>query len=259
MMGRQLLRRAAQRLPASVREALWRRTVGRRSSVRWGNMRRTEPFSRVWGADRGLPVDRVYIERFLAEHATDIGGHGLEVLEPIYLERFGGDRMTSVDVIDIDASNTRATIVGDLADTETLRGRRFDCVILTQTLQYIANVEPALANAYRSLAADGVMLLTVPGISQLETTWDDLWRWTPLGLRQLLARALPPEAEREVTGHGNALVSTAFLMGLSADDLDEDEFEDDPHYPLVVCARVGKPAGVPEAGDESFARASPAA
>ena len=233
------VRRAARRLPAPIRDALWKRTIGRPGrDVDWGNLRRTEPFSRHWGADRGLPVDRVYIERFLEEHAADVHGETLEVHGALYTRRLGGDRITTAHVLDIDASNPDATIVGDLADPGALPESRFDCIVLTQTLQFIGNVEAALVNAYRSLAPGGVLLLTVPCISQLEAGWDDYWRWTPRGLGLFLERALAG-ARCDVVAHGNVLTSIAFLLGLAAEDLSEREYSvEDDAYPLVICARV---------------------
>jgi SAM-dependent methyltransferase len=234
------LRRAARRLPAPIRDAVWTRTVGRPSgNVRWGNLRRTEPFSRHWGADRGLPVDRVYINRFLERHAADIRGEVLEVHGSEYTRELGGDRVTSAHVLDMDASNEAATIVGDLADPGVLPEGHFDCFVLTQTLQFVENAAAAVVNAYRSLAPGGVLLLTVPCVSQLETGWPDYWRWTPRGLERFLEGVLPAEARREVLAHGNVLTSVAFLLGLAAEDLSDREYAvDDASYPLVVCARV---------------------
>ena len=58
-----------------------------------------EPLSRRFGLDRGRPVDRVFIERFLERHADDVRGRVLEVYEPAYTERFGGDSVTKSDVV----------------------------------------------------------------------------------------------------------------------------------------------------------------
>jgi hypothetical protein len=88
-----------------------------------------------------------------------------------------------------------------------------------------------------------VLLLTVPCISQLEPKWDDLWRWTPLGLDRFLDGVLPADAERESSAHGNVLTAIAFLLGLAAEDLaDADYATDDAAYPLVVCVRIRKPS-----------------
>ena len=61
--------------------------VGR---VRFGDLRRLTPISRYFGFDRGLPVDRYYIERFLARNASEIAGRVLEVGDDGYTRRFGG-------------------------------------------------------------------------------------------------------------------------------------------------------------------------
>jgi SAM-dependent methyltransferase len=235
-----LLRRAGRRLPGSIRDALWKRTTGRLSQgVRWGNLRRTEPFSRQWGGGRGLPVDRTYIERFLERHAGDIRGEALEIHDSQYTRQFGGDRVATAHVLDVDASNPAATIVGDLSDPAVLPEGRFDCFVLTQTLQFVADAEAATANAYRCLAPGGVLLLTVPCISQLESGWDDFWRWTPRGFELFLDRALPAGSRRDVVGYGNVLTAISLLLGLATEDLTDDEYAvEDGSYPLVVCARV---------------------
>jgi SAM-dependent methyltransferase len=240
-----LLRRAGRRLPRPIREVVWRKTRGRRlPPVDWGNLRRTEPFSRNWGEERGVPVDRTYIERFLEAHAADVRGDVLEVESSLYTTRYGGDQVTRSDVLDLDPENPRATVVGDLGAADTLAPESLDCVVLTQTLQFVADPAAAIANVYRALRPGGVLLLTVPSISHLEPNWDDLWRWTPSGLVTFLDDALPVEAEREVTAHGNLLTTLAFLLGLAADDLRlEDYGSEDGMYPLVLCARVRKPSG----------------
>jgi len=75
-----------------------------------------EPVSRDWGYDRGLPIDRYYIERFLAGHAADIAGHVLEFGDDVYTVKFGGGRVTRGDVLAVVQGNSKATIVADLAD-----------------------------------------------------------------------------------------------------------------------------------------------
>ena len=64
--------------------------VGR---VKLADLRRTTPISRKFGFDRGLPIDRYYIERFLERHASDIHGRVLEIAFNMYTLRFGGERV----------------------------------------------------------------------------------------------------------------------------------------------------------------------
>src|SRR5687768_12860342 len=92
-----------------------RRRIRRLLRPAWlGTLRRTHPLSSEYGYDRGRPVDRYYIERFLAQHRADIRGSVLEVKEPLYTERLGTG-VTRSDVLDRSASNSRATVIADLA------------------------------------------------------------------------------------------------------------------------------------------------
>src|SRR5439155_7463170 len=54
-----------------------------------GTLRRLTPLSDAWGFDRGTPIDRYYIERFLKRHQADIRGRVLEIRDSTYTQRFG--------------------------------------------------------------------------------------------------------------------------------------------------------------------------
>jgi hypothetical protein len=71
----------------------------RLSGIRFGMLRTVFPTSRVFGIDRGLPINRYYIEKFLARHAADIRGRVLEVADNAYTRKFGGDRVVTSDVL----------------------------------------------------------------------------------------------------------------------------------------------------------------
>ena len=88
----------------------------------YGSLRRLTPISDRWGLDRGTPVDRHYIEHFLGQRAGDIRGRVLEIGDYAYTRRFGGAG-GRVDVLDVDAGNPDATIVGDLSRPESFPRR----------------------------------------------------------------------------------------------------------------------------------------
>ena len=212
--------------------------------VRWGSLRRTKPLSANYGFERGLPIDRFFIEGFLAQNAEDIRGRVLEVRDAAYTRRYGNGRVTASEVVDIDACNPEATLMADLAEAESLPAGRYDCVILTQTLQYLGKPGDALRNVWQSLASGGTALITVPCLSRIDPDLpaSDLWRFTGRGLETVLRRACPG-AELDVTSRGNVLVGVAFLMGMAASELRDDELDhNDEHFPLVACARVRKPS-----------------
>jgi hypothetical protein len=237
------LRRAARRWLAVAR--LPTSTPGRQQpagSVKWGSLRRTVPFSCDWGYDRGTPIDRVYIDGFLASHADDVQGACLEVMNADYAVRFGRTRVSRRDVLDINPANTHATIVADLGEADSLPEQRFDCVIFTQTLHLIPDMATALANVWRAIAPGGVLLLTVPALGRHDTRkgfHHDRWRVTKTGLEWLLTRL--PDARADSTTYGNVLSCTAFLYGLAAEELHPEELHvKDPAFPLIVAARVRK-------------------
>jgi SAM-dependent methyltransferase len=203
-----------------------------------------EPLSRRFGLDRGRPVDRVFIERFLEDHAADIHGRVLEIYEPTYTTRFGGSRVTQADVVDAAGGNPRATLVGDLREPGWLPARAFDCVIVTQTLQATADPAAVVRALGEALSPDGVVLASFAGVSQRsmlgeEDGFRDLWRFTSDGVRELFARA---GLRAEVRAYGNLAACGAFLYGMAEHETDPRAFSgDDPDYELVVCARASAP------------------
>jgi SAM-dependent methyltransferase len=211
-----------------------------RYRVRFGTIRRNRPVSDHWGRDRGTPLDRMYIEAFLAVHASDIRGNVLEVRDPTYTRRYGTSVVAS-EVLDVDPGNANATIIADMADMATVSDDRFDCFILTQTLQYVFDVRSAIAEASRVLRPGGVLLCTVPSITGIDTKApSDLWRFTPDSCR-LLFEPIFGADRLDVEGHGNLLVASAFLVGASAEDLSMQERNvRDQRYPIVVTVRAVK-------------------
>jgi SAM-dependent methyltransferase len=222
-----------------VRRAL-RRRVRRFARPAWlGLARHATPLSASWGADRGTPVDRYYIERFLERHRSDIRGRVLEVRDSRYTSRFGTD-VTAVDVLDVELENPVATITADLSAADEIPSETFDCFVLTQTLQYIADLGSALGHARRILRPGGVLLATVPGISRIDTGHADrdLWRFTPRACAMLFERSWATD-DVAITSDGNVLTAAAFLYGLAAEELTPAKLAaHDPNYPVVVCARA---------------------
>jgi SAM-dependent methyltransferase len=208
--------------------------------VAWGHLGRSTPISRKFGYDRGGPIDRYYIERFLASHAADIRGRVLEVKDAAYTQRFGGDRVTRSDVLDLNEANTNATLIIDLNDAAALPSDGFDCIILTQTLQYVFDLASVIANLHRCLAPGGVLLLTVPAITRTLTqdmTW--YWSFTDLSVAKLLEAQFSGAVE--TLSFGNLRSATGFLYGLGMGELSEADLNHaDPDYQLIVAARAVK-------------------
>jgi hypothetical protein len=201
-----------------------------------------EPVSRTFGFERGKPVDRWYIERFLAEHAADVRGRVLEVAESTYTGWYGGDDVTASDVLFAAEGNPDATVIGDLTTGAGIAEAAYDCFICTQTLQVIYDIRAAVAGTRRLLAPGGVLLATLPGISQISREdnrdWGDWWRFTARSAQRLFAEAYGEE-HVQVRQHGNVHAAAAFLYGLAAEDLDRRVLESvDPDFHLVMTVRA---------------------
>jgi glycosyltransferase involved in cell wall biosynthesis/SAM-dependent methyltransferase len=238
-------------LPAPVHGWIGARLCGQEYSpppgwVRMGSLRRVTPISRVWGCDRGQPIDRYYIECYLSIHSADIKDHVLEIGDCNYTCRFGSDRVTKSDVLDVAEGNPNATLVGDLTRAEHIPSDTFDCVILTQTLQYIFDLRAAIKTLFRILKPGGVALVTVPGISKRNAhSGEDasyFWHWSfTIMSSKRLFQEIFPKNNVWVDAYVNVLTAIAFLGGLATEELRREELDHyDPAYPVTIAIRAVK-------------------
>ena len=198
-----------------------------------------EPVSRQFGFDRGKPIDRWYIERFLAQHRADVRGAVLEVAESTYTQWYGDGQVTRSDVLH-HTGNEDSTIVGDLTTGDGLPAAAYDCFICTQTLPFIYDVAAAVRGIAAVLKPGGVALATVPGMSQVsrddKRDWGDWWRFTSQGTERLFREAFDEVA---VEAHGNVLSAAAFLYAYAAEEVGERELAyRDPEYELLITVRA---------------------
>jgi hypothetical protein len=211
------------------------------SPEHWGVLASTNPFSDQFGIDRGTPIDRIFIDTFINQHSSLIRGQVLEIGDDRYSRRYVGD-VTATDIVDVDPDNGSATLVADLARPGSLPLERYDCAIVTQTLQYVADLETAMHNLCDCLIpGTGALLATVPGIARVDPgngRPGDRWRFTPRGLFDLLAGVFAPD-EIACVGYGDLHTATAFLYGLAAEDVGlASGAERTSDFPVVVCARA---------------------
>jgi len=219
--------------------ARWRR---RNDRIQWGDLRRLAPISRTFGFDRGQPIDRFYIEDFLQKHSKDIQGRVLEIAESHYTSKFGGDRVTHTEVLHATLGNAQATLVGDLSTGEGVPKETFDCIILTQVIPFIYDVQSSIENCYAALKPSGVLLATFPGLSQISRydmdRWGDYWRFTDASAERLFGNVFG-RGSIMIETHGNVLVAIAFLHGLAVHELKVDELNySDSDYQVLITVRA---------------------
>jgi hypothetical protein len=217
----------------------------KKTRVVFNDLTVNRPVSSRFGFDRGTPIDRYYIEKFLASRADLVGGRVLEVGDDTYSRRFGAGKVASFEVLHATSTASKSTVVGDLTDPATLPENAVDCFICTQTFNFIFEVQKAVQGAHALLKPGGVMLATVAGISQISRydmeRWGDYWRFTTASVRRLFEPVFT--GGLEVESFGNVLAATAFLQGIAVEDLPDAALlgANDPDYQLIITivARKG--------------------
>lgn len=211
--------------------------------VNWGSFSRVTPFSTQFGYDRGGPVDRYYIENFLQQNAGLVKGDVLEIGDNEYTLRYGGNKIAKSHILHVDEKNPNATYVGDLSDAPMIPDNSLDCIILTQTLHLIYHYSKAVETCYRVLKPGGVLLLTVPGISNIDfTDWKQYWLWsfTDTVINKILGEVFEKEKIRTEV-YGNVMVATAFLYGMGLPEISKDKLDFcDPHYQVIITSVATK-------------------
>ena len=207
---------------------------------RWGNLRRVRPFSDTYGFDRGTPIDRHYLDRFLDAHRALVAGDVLEVQNSTYTQRFGHD-LSRTDTFDI-VPRPSLTYVCDLAESDAIiPAAAYDCVLLPNTLQHLRRLDECLRNALRIVRPGGAILASAAGFVPLTADAGDYWRLSPDGWRDMLASTWAG-ADVAVDGHGNCLAAVAAQLGLAVEELSDAELDaHDPRYPVlttILCRKL---------------------
>lgn len=212
------------------------------SIPRWGNLRRLRPFSESYGFERGTPVDRYYLHRFLEEHRHLITGRVLEIEYPSHTRQYGHD-LTATDSVNIVAGTyPNLTYLVDLAQSEgVIPDDSYDCFLLPNTLCVLKNIEGCLRHALRVVKPGGVILASTGTFVPLTGARDDYWRLSAEGWRELTSRTWPG-CDVRIEHHGNCLTTVAAMLGLALEELKSAELEyHDPRFPVLVTFYCRKP------------------
>lgn len=112
--------------------------------------------------------DRYYINDYLGRHKSAIHGNVLEFCggEVVYAAKFGGAAASHIDLMaktGLENSFPDADIYANIEDVSTLPPERYDCIIATQVIMYMYDLEAVMNNLKYMLKPGGTLLLTVPG------------------------------------------------------------------------------------------------
>ena len=213
-------------------------------------LRRLKPIAE--GRHGPMSVIRYYWADFLEQHRADFQGRALEIGETSTIRYYGGERLTQAEAIDLSAHSDEVKVVADLCRAEQVAGDQYDCFLVQFTTNVLYDIEAALYHALRLLKPGGVLLTNfwttdfyfADGLDM--GTGAPLYMhhfFTPIQVENLLHKVGLGDADYQIRTYGNLLTKTAFLMNLPARDLTPHELDTvDPYQPLLICARMVKPA-----------------
>lgn len=212
--------------------------------VIWGNLKNTKPFSNIFGYDRGnQSIARYYVDQFIESKKEFITGKVLEIGDNIYTKGLGTNVVLS-DILHVTEGNPKATIIADLTNADHLPSDFYDCVILTQTLNFIYDYHSALKHVHRIIKPNGKLIVTLSGISQISSydmcRWGDYWRFTTLSTEKIF-REFFNKDRIEVKSYGNVLAAISFMEGISSRELKKRELDfNDPNYQIIITVIAEK-------------------
>lgn len=202
----------------------------------------TEPVSRQFGFDRGQPIDRYYIDFFLRKNSQYIKGDVLEISESLYTKKFGTNVNKSMILSFVYGDNV--DYVCDLSSDTEIPENVCDCFIMTQTLPFIYDVDCVVKNSIRILKPGGILLVTIPGITQISRydmdRWGHFWSFTDLSVRKLFEKNVEP-GKIYIETYGNVKTASGLLYGLASRDFSKRDLDyKDDDYQVTIGVRVTK-------------------
>lgn len=199
------------------------------------------PYSRTFGAERGSPVGRYYVEKFLRENADSVTGRCLEFGEDRYKSYF--PKITEHEIVDI-IERPGVKYVCDIHDPKGMPKNHFNAIICTQVFEHLAYPEKAAKSLYDLMAPDGILLLTAPFINPVHYVPTDFRRFTPECLSMIIEES---GFNVEIASFGgNSLVGTGSLLGMVQEDFSVAELEImDPVYPYNILIKAKKSKSQP--------------
>lgn len=202
------------------------------------------PVGRTFGLNRGGSICRYYIDKFLDDNSVHISGNVLEIGDRQYSNRYS-KQIDKSDCLHFDKSykNTSSDFYGDLRTGIGIKKDYYDCIILTQVLNFVEDINQTAKILINSLKVGGKILITVSGITPVSRFDMDRWghfrNFTDKGLQALFVNT---NTKCNVQTYGNFKVACAFLGGMSYTELSEKDlgYNDDDFQTIIVAVVTKK-------------------
>jgi glycosyltransferase involved in cell wall biosynthesis len=209
-----------------------------RDSVRFGDLRKVVPIGKLFNLDRGIPIHNFYCDLYLSSVARYIQGRILHVGERHEKGR-GGTSVSSV-LEKIGADDYESLLLEHVRGRELDAGQ-FDCIIVSDCLEYDPNPDIPLALLKRLLKPGGVLFAILPGLQSGHRQGgigNVHWHFTTHSARNLFERFFSRD-NTYTRGFGNILTTIAALHGLTAQELTPAELENhDPAYEVSIFVQA---------------------
>jgi hypothetical protein len=201
-----------------------------------------QPLSRTFGCERGTPIDRFYIKKFIADYKHLFVGDCAEIGYPEFCSALEVP-IEHITSLGLQSQNGFRSVYCNL-ESGILPDEKYDLIIVTQTFNFIRNYQAAIANSSRLLNEGGVMLGTVSGLSSVSTyddsRWGDFYRFSSRAIGVAMSEVYD---NVELKVFGNFYAAIHFLAGFAVEDLASVELlqEADQLFPLVIGFKVSRP------------------
>lgn len=200
--------------------------------IDWGDLRRASPFCAEFGFSRGTPIDRYYLNLFVAEICDQLHGDVVEIGGKNHNKNsYGFSRVFRYRGLNLIAS-PGVELIGDAAQSQCLPPSSLDGLVAFNVLEHTPRPWQIVNNMRLWLREGGVACCMVPNAQRLHKMPEDYWRPLPAALMEMFTGW----SERRLYQYGNPVSTVASLMGIAAEELEEAELIDyHPDYPVASC------------------------
>ncbi len=176
----------------------------------------------------------------MEKNAYVIKGACLEITDTAYIQKYGKEKVSKADALDINTNNKVANIYGDLRDIKQIADETYDCLIITQTFVMIDDYPAAIKECHRILKKGGYILVTMPCLGPVWNIDHHHWRWTRASGEYIFNKYFPHD-ELEVKTYGNALAGQCFWVGMALEEMNKKELDyNDQYFPVIVSIKARK-------------------
>jgi len=156
-------------------------------AIDFGDFKRPVPFCPQFGGFRGSPVDRYYLDQFVAEIRSEVKGVTLEIGgSKANRELYNFTNTTSYLAMDLQGEGL--DIIGDAHDTKAVDESSLDTVVLFNVLEHCERPWVVVDNIYQWLKPRGEVFCMVPNAQRVHRLPQDYWRILPDAMNSLFAR-----------------------------------------------------------------------